>query len=82
MQTARPGQSSECKLLHLLQAFVYRRVQSSHPFRTWRGPCSLVVHERLLLPNLGREGAVFMVRIFSWWTHGSSASPVTPAGKA
>lgn len=46
---------------HLLQAFVYRRVQSSQPFRTWRGPCSVVVHERLLLPNLGREGAVFMV---------------------
>ena len=46
---------------HLLQAFVYRRVQSSQPLRSWSGPCGVIVHERLLLPNLGNEGAVFMV---------------------
>ena len=55
-------QSEPGRMSHLLQAFVYRRVQSSRPIRTWSGPCSVVVHERLLLPNLGREGAVFMVR--------------------
>ena len=66
---------------HLLQAFVYRRVQSSHPSRMWRGPCSVVVHERLLLPNLGREGAVFMVRLEGYWAHGSSAFTVPPAGR-
>ena len=49
---------------HLLQAFIYRRVQSSQPLRTWNGPCSVAVHERLLLPNLGKEGAVFMVSSF------------------
>ena len=27
----------------------------------------MIVHERLLLPNLGREGAVFMVRAFGCW---------------
>ena len=49
---------------HLLQAFDYRRVQSSHPIRKWNGPCSVAVNERLLLPNLGREGAVFMVSVY------------------
>ena len=41
----------------------------------------MFVHDRLLLPNLGREGAAFMVRVFGSWTHGSSAFTVSSAGK-
>ena len=39
--------------------FVYRRVASEIPLRTWQGPCGMVVQERLLLPNHGKELSAF-----------------------
>ena len=39
--------------------FVYRRESQERPLRQWHGPCGISVHERLLLPNHGRENAAF-----------------------
>lgn len=41
-------------------AFIYRRVDPLAPvFAPVRGPCGLLVEERLLLPNHGREASAF-----------------------
>lgn len=37
--------------------FWYRRVQSEIPLRTVQGKCGITLHERMLLPNYGRDGA-------------------------
>ena len=39
--------------------FVYRRVSPDTPVRRWQGPCGMVVKERLMLPNYGKELSVF-----------------------
>ena len=45
----------------LLQVTVYRRVCPELPERGWAGPCGMFVKERLLVPNHGKDGAVFFV---------------------
>ena len=40
-------------------AFVYRRRESEQALRSWHGPCGMLVQERLLLPNHGRDIAAF-----------------------
>ena len=39
--------------------FVYRRRKPEKALRSWRGPCGMLVQERLLLPNHGRDIAAF-----------------------
>ena len=39
--------------------FVYRRVSPEVPLKQWRGPCGVLVQEKLVLPNHGRELAAF-----------------------
>ena len=39
--------------------FIYRRVAPERPLKHWRGPCGMTVHERLSLPNRGREASAF-----------------------
>ena len=39
--------------------FVYRRRQPEKALQIWRGPCGMLVQERLLLPNHGRDIAAF-----------------------
>ena len=41
------------------QVFVYRRTSPERPLREWQGPCGIVVKERLLLPNYGKEAPAF-----------------------
>ena len=41
------------------QVTVYRRVLPETPLATWHGACGMVIQERLLLPNHGRELAAF-----------------------
>eukprot|EP00891_Asterochloris_glomerata_P003624 jgi/Astpho2/3624/Aster-x1160 len=38
---------------------LYRRMQPDLPERSWAGPCGMSVMERLLVPNHGKDGAVF-----------------------
>ena len=45
----------------LLQVTLYRRTQPALPERSWAGPCGMSVMERLLVPNHGKDGAVFYV---------------------
>ena len=40
-------------------AFVYRRREPEQALRSWHGPCGMLVQERLLLPNHGRDIAAF-----------------------
>ena len=39
--------------------FVYRRMKPENALRSWHGPCGMLVQERLLLPNHGRDIAAF-----------------------
>lgn len=39
--------------------FVYRRVSPEKPLQQWHGPCGILVQEKLLLPNHGRECSAF-----------------------
>ena len=39
--------------------FVYRRVQPQKVGQVRQGPCGVIVHERLMLPNKGKESAAF-----------------------
>ena len=39
--------------------FWYRRVQPEQPLREVEGRCGMKLHERLLLPNYGRDGSAF-----------------------
>ena len=49
------------------RVFVYRRVASEAPLSMWQGPCGMVVHERLLLPNRGTEFAAFHDHIVEFY---------------
>lgn len=39
--------------------FWYRRIDRTQPLQQIQGQCGMTIHERLLLPNHGREGAAF-----------------------
>ena len=39
--------------------FVYRRENLGQPPRTWKGACGVIVQEKILAPNWGRDGGAF-----------------------
>jgi hypothetical protein len=50
--------------------FWYRRVQAQEPLRSQiNGPCGMKLHERLLLPNYGRDGAAFFDHVLEVYDH-------------
>ena len=42
--------------MHIL---LYRRLEIDKPLRSWTGPCGVLVEEKLLTPNHGRDAAAF-----------------------
>ena len=59
----QPKDLAELRSDMLLQVTLYRRMQPDLPERSWAGPCGMSVTERLLVPNHGKDGAVFYVSI-------------------
>jgi len=49
--------------------FWYRRVQPQHVLRQVNGPCGMVLQERILLPNYGREGTAFIDHVLEVYDH-------------
>ena len=41
------------------RVFVYRRLSPERPLSRWAGPCGMTVEEKLVLPNYGKEAAIF-----------------------
>ena len=49
--------------------FWYRRVRPEVPLRQEQGPCGMQLHERLVLPNIGRDALPFFNHIIEVWDH-------------
>ncbi|EIE18102.1 hypothetical protein COCSUDRAFT_55034 [Coccomyxa subellipsoidea C-169] len=46
---------------------IYRRVEPERPLGRWHGPCGMVVQEKLLLPNHGKDLSAFHSYVFEYY---------------
>ena len=49
--------------------FVYRRRAPEKALHSWRGPCGMLVHERLLLPNHGKDISAFHSHVTEYYAN-------------